>query len=409
MDVTVTLAYSGSETVTLLGMEEMAPEGWTYKGIVSGASPAVTPTVGDTGTLGFAWITVPSFPVTFTYRLQVPGTTTGLQTISGQILYSLGGDMLKTPMLNTDLQEGASSSEGEPEGATEGEGEGAAPVEGLVLQRVVPSESYSPGGTLVLEVTLRYGDDAAVLALALEETLPTTWSFHSMVSGSMPQFTPVEGDTGTLIFAWSSVPAFPATFRYRVAVPAETTGTQQLTGQATYRQSGPELVSNTATTDIPEGSAATEGETEGAVLEGESEGALEGEGELGAVDGPLVYLRQNSDVEGVVYPHYRFTPGESVYIRVTVRYVGDEGLTALALTETLPEGWVYKGVVDGITPELKPGSGSTGELLFAYFNVRPRTFFVYEAQAPADATGEQLFSGVAQYRKAVQKRRQTRL
>lgn len=87
VDVTVSLVLSTEGQMTALGLEEQPPTGWTYAGLVgnSGANPQIQPLAGSGGLLEFAWFPLPAgFPVTFTYRLNVPGGATGTKLLRGQ-------------------------------------------------------------------------------------------------------------------------------------------------------------------------------------------------------------------------------------------------------------------------------------------------------------------------------------
>ena len=112
--------------------------------------------------------------------------------------------------------------------------------------------AYEPGSTLDITVTISSAGDDTVTALGLEETLPAGWSFDSVVSGDVPSVTPAQGTTGTLGFAYISVPAFPVSFTYRVNVPVNATGPKDVLGEALYRTTGPELSSGIVTTTIEE-------------------------------------------------------------------------------------------------------------------------------------------------------------
>lgn len=114
---------------------------------------------------------------------------------------------------------------------------------GMTLTRQLPA-SYNPGGTVQVQLTLACaGDSSTIRALGLHETVPTGWTFVSM-NGSQPEVGPSAGNSGTLEFAWITVPAFPCTFTYVLNVPANAQGTQSFTGQVEYRQKGGALFSD---------------------------------------------------------------------------------------------------------------------------------------------------------------------
>ncbi|HPO14272.1 MAG TPA: hypothetical protein PLI09_12580 [Candidatus Hydrogenedentes bacterium] len=162
---------------------------------------------------------------------------------------------------------------------------------GMTLSRELP-ETYTAGGTVEVELTLSCTGVDTILALGAYETVPADWTFVSMreVNGAKPQIGPQVGDSGTLEFAWFSIPALPCTFAYTLNVPADAQGLKTFTGQIEYRLGGGQLFSDDETSTIvdvvTEGEGAIEGQAEGegegiveGQAEGEGEGIVEGQGE----------------------------------------------------------------------------------------------------------------------------------
>lgn len=87
--VTITISAQDGDAISALGLTETAPENWAFveAGGVAGQVPVVTPQVGDSGELGFIWLAVPEFPVTFTYTLLVPDDAGDSAGISGWVDY----------------------------------------------------------------------------------------------------------------------------------------------------------------------------------------------------------------------------------------------------------------------------------------------------------------------------------
>lgn len=76
---TATVVYSTAPSV--LAFSADIPSGWSY--VSTGANgPAVQPTVGQTGTLGWSYFTTPASPVTFTFTLHYPAGTAGTQPLA---------------------------------------------------------------------------------------------------------------------------------------------------------------------------------------------------------------------------------------------------------------------------------------------------------------------------------------
>src|SRR5690606_10820304 len=99
------------------------------------------------------------------------------------------------------------------EGEGEGEGEEELPV---VLQRSFPGgDSYTPGATRDITVTMQHAGTNPVTAIGLRERLPQGWTFDRLVSGAQPVSVVPQSPDGSTEFLWLSVPAFPFTFTYR--------------------------------------------------------------------------------------------------------------------------------------------------------------------------------------------------
>ncbi len=76
--ITNTLGFTG--TASSLGWDLLLPPGWSFASD-GGSAGETKPNVGDTGTLGWAWNTPQTGPVTFTYTLNVPAGQTGDQSL----------------------------------------------------------------------------------------------------------------------------------------------------------------------------------------------------------------------------------------------------------------------------------------------------------------------------------------
>lgn len=102
--VTVTLNATPSEDILALGVYETIPTGTSYQAVTSSNGPSVKPTsAGATGTLGFAWIDVPTFPYSFTYSLLVDSNFVSPSNITGYAEYRLSGSPLFSPTTTTTL------------------------------------------------------------------------------------------------------------------------------------------------------------------------------------------------------------------------------------------------------------------------------------------------------------------
>lgn len=101
LTVTVSISAEDAVAISALGLTETVPVGWTFVSVDGeiGQVPAVPPNEGDTGDLGFIWVAVPDFPVTFTYTLQVPADAEATADISGRVDYYQDAGILSSDEL----------------------------------------------------------------------------------------------------------------------------------------------------------------------------------------------------------------------------------------------------------------------------------------------------------------------
>ncbi len=190
--------------ITSMGFDETLPTGWTYTGLVAGnPSNPTLPPVGNTGTLGFAWITPPTTPFTFSYTVTVPGGETGPKTFTGVCNYRTNGGNIVAAAPDTLIQQ-------KPTTVSIDRTLSGAGVTGALNQ------FYVPGEIITVEVTLEKDGPAGVTALGVEDTLPATWTYAGLVAGDAdnPTIPPANGATGTIGFGWITPPAFPFSYAY---------------------------------------------------------------------------------------------------------------------------------------------------------------------------------------------------
>lgn len=92
---------------------------------------------------------------------------------------------------------------------------------------------YPAGGIVTITNELIIPAGAQLLSLGWRPTLPTGWTLQSASGDGDP-----EVQTDELVFVASSLTVNPLRFEYRVAVPADATGTQSMTAEAEYHLSG---------------------------------------------------------------------------------------------------------------------------------------------------------------------------
>jgi PKD repeat protein len=95
VDITVRFDKHGDQIVYGLAGTESFPLDWTVQG-VDGASPPIWKVLSGGGGVEYGWVTVPSFPVEFTYHLLPPADASGMVQIAGLGLYRFSGPQLET-------------------------------------------------------------------------------------------------------------------------------------------------------------------------------------------------------------------------------------------------------------------------------------------------------------------------
>jgi hypothetical protein len=293
IDVTIRLMRrSGEEEIRALGLSEKLPDGFEFVEMTGDTRADVPPKPGTTVVAEFAWITIPKFPATISYRIKAAEGTTGEKVLSGEALYRTNGPELRTGVVTSTLRPDDGSTPAPapapaaepPAGANQanqaaqslremvnrqspeqrGRAErippvppaapgnktaaelNAAPIE---LARAFAVDTYPPGGTVDVQITLNYAGEQ-VTAMAVLEDIPPGWSFAGIVGGDGPTVPPAVGKTGQLTFIWVSIPTFPATFTYQLKVPEGESGPRTFSGYAVYRTSGPQITGPPAQSQI---------------------------------------------------------------------------------------------------------------------------------------------------------------
>ncbi len=96
-----------------------------------------------------------------------------------------------------------------------------------------------------------------------------------------------------------------------------------------------------------------------------------------------------------------YSPGSTLEVTLTIEVREDVDISAIALVETAPPGWVYTGVSSarGGLPALRPQSGTEGDLNFVW--IQPPNFpytFTYTLGIPLNAAGTATLQGHAEFR-----------
>jgi len=105
----------------------------------------------------------------------------------------------------------------------------------------------------------------------------------------------------------------------------------------------------------------------------------------------LLYHQHAEDYKG----------GQQIAVTVFITALEWDGLTAMGLYETVPEGWTFAGAraIGGTMPGVTPKNGDTGVLQFLWIeqSTAPITF-QYVLNVPPRESGTRYFSGQVEYR-----------
>jgi uncharacterized repeat protein (TIGR01451 family) len=124
INVTVTMQKNDPRDVQAIALVDTLPAAWTFQS-VSSTNPLMTPLKGSeeanadgTKTVTFYYINIPSFPITFTYRVTTGTADSGALSISGLAKFRFTGAEGQSPAVITPVTaippaEGETSTEGE--------------------------------------------------------------------------------------------------------------------------------------------------------------------------------------------------------------------------------------------------------------------------------------------------------
>jgi len=233
---------------------------------------------------------------------------------------------------------------------------------GVVLER--RADDALPGGPVDVTITITAADAGNISAIGVTESIPEGWIFDSATgSGSqMPTIVPANGATGDLGFLWIVVPPIPCTFTYRLIAPEDAVLPAEIRGRVHYYEDGGLLGSEEVTTTIENG------------------------------NNPAG-VRVSRAVGDVV-------PGQNLEVTITLSAVDGSAITALGLTEVIPEGWTLVSVSDdgGANPAVRPDPGAVSPLDFVWISVPDLPgSFSYTLAVPLDAVLPAEIRGQANY------------
>lgn len=104
-EVSVVLSCAGPASMSCLAVEETLPDGWWFAGVDGGPdAPLVTPSQGDAGTIGFAWVRMPaSWPVKLVYKIRTAAPPPGPAQFCGHVLYREAAGENKVAIANAEV------------------------------------------------------------------------------------------------------------------------------------------------------------------------------------------------------------------------------------------------------------------------------------------------------------------
>ncbi|MCC6144860.1 MAG: DUF5011 domain-containing protein [Candidatus Hydrogenedentes bacterium] len=100
----------------------------------------------------------------------------------------------------------------------------------------------------------------------------------------------------------------------------------------------------------------------------------------------------------------QYEPGNTLTITITIDAPLSGDITAMGLTEYIPDGWSFNGpgeLMSGVLPSVTPAPGAQGQLDFAWIVIPQNEFpfvFSYLLDVPAGAAGPQAINGFVEYR-----------
>jgi hypothetical protein len=157
---TANLTYTGS--MGAIALEFVSPSGWTFGTVDTTTAPNVVPRTGDQGRLGFAYITAPTSPATFTFTVTYPAGLTGNQTFNSiKAIFRPGGTPVQVPLTDLVITPQTTSS-GTPTGGQTPTTGGGIVVPPPPAPPAVPSVSDKPATTPPTTSTTPPSTDSSV-------------------------------------------------------------------------------------------------------------------------------------------------------------------------------------------------------------------------------------------------------
>ena len=241
------------------------------------------------------------------------------------------------------------------------------PLAGASVTAQHEADSYTPGDSAAVSVTIDYDD--ALSALGMRVCLPEDWSYEYCTGTDQPDSVQVLS-SGQVEFAWVSVPdpgdsGAPLSFAYLVQVPESEEESCSIEAQVFYR--------------IGDGA----------------------EQEITATPDPLTLSKADSEESvSATQKGEKFVPGELAGVEITVTYSGT--LSALAVVMDLPDGWSFAELKGDNVPYGLPDMGDEESVEFYWIDPPSSpVVFTCRFQTPEEGDSEVAVSSQVVYRRLV--------
>jgi hypothetical protein len=290
VDVTLIVNKAGTEQLMAIGIKEEIPAGWTFDQVLTQdlSKPSIQRAVGSV--LEFAWIDIPQFPLTLTYRVNTAAEPQEV-TLSGEALVRTNGPEISSGVVRSLVRPGteaeiaaaartAAAAAAAAPAPAPAPAAAAAPVPAATPTPPVPpvqtqqappqrqavqglprtmrvthafdTAGYTAGQPFDVTVSLQYNGQEDISNLALQVALPEGWGFASASGDPAPAGEGVN-EEGVLALSWPTAPAWPVTCTLHLTAPEDATGDAILRSEAQYlvQQLSQEMTSGKIGVAIP--------------------------------------------------------------------------------------------------------------------------------------------------------------
>lgn len=107
MNIEVSFDYAGTESVNAIGIYQILPADWTFNSYPPQSGSNALPAIYEenNGALGFGYVTIPRFPATFVFTVNIPENASGDIEIQGYSQFLFDGDPVLSPVTTLTVQQ----------------------------------------------------------------------------------------------------------------------------------------------------------------------------------------------------------------------------------------------------------------------------------------------------------------